>query len=134
LIRVLDASVLVQWFVREAGREAAVGLLEEVVARPRLFAVPVLVWYELTHVLPRVAADQDAVGERLARIVHLGIPSFSATAERCERAMKLARRAGLSGYDAHYVVLAEELDGAWVTFDPRAARAIRPKSRVQCLA
>ena len=134
MIRVLDASVLVKWFVSEAGREAALGLLEEVVERPRSFAVPALVWYELTHVLPRVAGEGATMERHLARILHLGVPCFNPTAERCARAMQLAEGTGLSGYDAHYVVLAEELGGCWVTFDAQAARAVTPRSRVQCLA
>lgn len=132
-IRVLDASVVVKWFVDERGRERALSVLEEVVERPRRFAVPALIWYELTHVLLRVTADLDSAGRKLERIMHLGIPCFGATAERTSRAIRLAERTGLSGYDAHYVVLAEELEGRWVTFDARAARAVSPRSRVQCL-
>ena len=133
-IRVLDASVVVKWFVDEQGRDSALSILEEVVVRPRRFAVPALLWYELTHVLLRVTADLDSAGRKLARIMNLGMPSFGATAERSSRAFRLAKRTGLSGYDAHYVVLAEELEGRWVTFDARAARVVSPRSRVQCLS
>ena len=132
-IRVLDASVVVKWLVDEDGRDRALRVLTEVVERPRRFAVPALLWYELTHVLLRVTADPEAAGRRLEKLMHLGIPSFDASAERCSRALRLAKRTGLSGYDAHYVVLAEELEGRWVTFDARAARAVTPRSRVQCL-
>ena len=134
MIRVLDASVLVKWFVDEKGRDRALAILEEVVERPRRFAVPALVWYELTHVLLRVAKEPEAASRNLERVMRLGLPCFSATADRCARAMRLAGRSGLSGHDAHYVVLAEDLDGAWITFDARAARAVSPRSRVQCLA
>lgn len=65
--------------------------------------------------------------------MHLGIPTFRAIAERCTNAMKVVRRTKLSGYDAQYVVLAEELDGVWVTFDAKAAKAVTPRSRVRCL-
>ena len=134
MIRVLDASVLVKWFVDEPGREKAVAILEEVVERPRSFAVPALVWYELSHVLLRVTKELERTYRNLERVMHLGIPCFSATPERCVRAMRLARQSGLSGYDAHYVVLAEDLEGRWVTFDAKAARAVTPRSRVHCLA
>jgi predicted nucleic acid-binding protein len=133
LIRVLDASVLAKWFVDEKGRDKALAILEQVAERPRQFAVPALVWYELTHVLLRVTQQPEAAQQRLERVLQLGLPCFSATADRCTRAMRLARRAGLSGYDAHYVVLAEDLQGRWVTFDARAADAVTPRSRVQCL-
>jgi predicted nucleic acid-binding protein len=134
LIRVLDASVLVKWLVDEPGRDRALAVLADVVERPRGFAVPALVWYELTHVLPRVTKDLEATSRNLEKIAHLGIPCFSATPERCARAMRLAGRAGLSGYDAHYVALAEELEGCWLTFDARAARLVTARSRVRCLA
>ena len=102
--------------------------------RPRAFAVPVLVWYELTQVLVRTTREPAATLGHLEKIMHLGIPSFGVTPERCERALKLAVRAGLSGYDAHYVALAEELEGRWVTFDDKAARRVSPRSRVHCLS
>ena len=133
MIRVLDASVVVKWLVDEEGRDKALAILEEVVGRPKRFAVPALVWYELTHVLLHVTKDSEATWRNLERVMHLGIPCFHPTGERCVRAMRLAKRAGLSGYDAHYVVLAEELQGRWITFDAKAARAVSPRSRVQCL-
>jgi len=133
-IRVLDASVLVKWFVEEQGRDRALEILAEVAARPRSFAVPSLAWYELTHVLLRSVQEPETVRAKIAHVMHLGIPCFGATPERCTRAMRLAGRTKLSGYDAHYVALAEELQGCWVTFDAKAARAVTPRSRVSCLA
>lgn len=125
--------MLAKWLLDEPGREKALEILDEVVSHPRRFAVPMLVWYELTHVLMRATGDFGTASRNLARIIHLGIPAFAATAERCERAMALASRSGLSGCDAHYVVLAEELLGRWVTFDEKAARRVSPRSRVECL-
>jgi hypothetical protein len=61
VIWVLDASVPVKCFV------------EHIVQQPRRFLVPSLVWYELTHVLPRltrVATTFDWLG----RVMYLGIP------------------------------------------------------------
>lgn len=126
--------MLVKWLVEEAGRDQALAVLEDVAKRPRSFAVPDLVWYELTHVLVRVTGSVEGAERNLDRVMHLGIPCFHATAERCYRSMRLAARSGLSGYDSHYVVLAEELEGRWVTFDAKAARAVSPRSRVRCLA
>lgn len=133
MIQVLDASVVVKWFVDEAGHEQSIEILDQVVSGPRRFAVPDLIWYELTHVLGRIAPDRAVVRERLQRVMLLGIPCFTATAERCLQAMKLAARLGLAGYDAHYVILASELGGRWVTFDRKAAKIVRPRSRVRLL-
>jgi predicted nucleic acid-binding protein len=133
LIQVLDASVVVKWFVNEAGHEQSIDILDQVVDAPRRFAVPDLIWYELTHVLGRAAGDRATVRERLQRVMLLGIPCFTATPERCLAAMRLAARLGLAGYDAHYVVLASELEGRWVTFDRKAATLVRPRTRVRLL-
>jgi predicted nucleic acid-binding protein len=134
VIQVLDASVLVKWFVEDEGREPAIGLLDEVVNQPRRFALPGLAWYELSHVLLRVTRKVEPAFQNLERVMLLGIPCFAATPERCIKAMQMAKRFNLSGYDAHYVVLAEELEGRWVTFDAKAARSVTPRSRVRCLA
>jgi predicted nucleic acid-binding protein len=133
LIQVLDASVVVKWFVDESGHGRSIQILDEVVSGPRRFAVPDLIWYELTHVLGRVAENQTTVRERLQRVMLLGIPCFTATPERCLEAMRLAARTGLAGYDAHYVVLASELEGRWVTFDRKAAARVKPRTRVRLL-
>jgi len=133
-IQVLDASVLVKWFVEEDGRDEALAILDRVVAQPRRFAVPALAWYELTHVLLRVTKKAETTLGRLEKVMHLGVPCFSATPARCSAAMQLAARTKLSGYDAHYVILAEELEGCWVTFDAKAARSVKPRTLVLCLA
>ena len=133
MIEVLDASVVVKWFVDERGHETAIEVLDRVVNEPRRFAVPDLIWYELSHVLGRVAEDPTSVRQRLERVMLLGIPCFTATPERCVEAMRLAARSGIASHDAHYVVLASELEGKWVTFDRKAAALVRPRSRVRLL-
>ena len=54
-LRIIDASVAIKWFVREkTGRQAAMGLLDEIEASPEKFAVPELFFNEMLSVLCRL--------------------------------------------------------------------------------
>jgi predicted nucleic acid-binding protein len=124
MVRVIDASVAIKWFVREDGRQEALELLRDVLAAPGSFAVPELFYFELAHVFFRTIPEPSDIQMRLlASLTTLGIRRFSMTPELLTEIDSL-RRSGLSGYDAAYVGLARLLKGRWVTFDRRAHAAV----------
>jgi predicted nucleic acid-binding protein len=120
MVRVVDASVAIKWFVAEKGRERALELLGEILSRPGDFAVPELFFFELVHVfhrtLPEATATQLAL---LERTLVLGIPRFAMTPELFRETRRM-QQFGLSGYDAAYVGLAGLVGGRWLTFDGKA--------------
>jgi predicted nucleic acid-binding protein len=117
MVRIIDASVAIKWFVKEEGRDQALELLEKILARPGDFAVPELFFFELVHVfhrtLPRAGKKQITLVEK---VLDLGIPRFAMTSDLF-RATRQMQALGLSGYDAAYVGLASLVNGRWVTFD-----------------
>jgi predicted nucleic acid-binding protein len=125
MVRVIDTSVAIKWFVEEKGREAALGVLAEAMDAPEGFAVPELFFFELAHVFNRLfpspTEEQCAL---LENVMDFGIARFNMTGELI-RGIRRFQRLGLSGYDAAYVALAEQLGGQWITFDTRAYQAIR---------
>lgn len=120
MVRIIDASVAIKWFVLETGRDAALGVLAQVLDEPSSFAVPELFYFEVTNVfhrtLPRPSSDQV---ELLVQILCLGIHRFSMT-EELLKGIRRFQNIGLSGYDGSYVALAELLKGKWLTFDNKA--------------
>ncbi len=120
MVRVVDASVGIKWFVREPGSDVALSLLREILDRPGAFAVPELFYYELIHVHFRLFPNPSAAHSSiLGRILTLGLTRFSMTPQLAEETAHF-QKLGLSGYDGAYAALAKSLKGRWITADRKA--------------
>lgn len=121
---VLDASVAVRWYLADEAHPGADAVLERLIGAPDLFAVPELFFFEVLAVLTRRHPHaMDVYQEAFLPVVEGGIfrhPMTASLAARC--ALFLSR--GLTGYDACYAALADELGGRWLTFDRRAHERI----------
>lgn len=124
MVRIVDTSVAIKWFVKESGREAALEILADILENPAGYAVPELFYFELSNVLNRLVpspnAGQTAV---LCQILTLGLHRFTMSEELWEQT-RFFQGKGLTGYDASYVALARLLKGVWITFDDRAHKKI----------
>lgn len=114
---IVDAGAFVEVLLASSAGRRVRTLLDDDVAVPCLFDAEVL------HVLCTAEKRGQLTAEQVdARVAVLATAPFT----RVEQAPLLpaARRhaAALSGYDALYVALAEELDGVLVTTDTRLAR------------
>jgi predicted nucleic acid-binding protein len=124
LIFVVDASVALKWFLRNEADLAADAVLERVLADPDSFAVPELFAYEVFSVLCRVHPHPELpFNEGFLPILHSGIFRHPMTEALSPRMFGFVA-AGLTGYDAAYAALAEELGGLWLTFDSKAHRCL----------
>jgi predicted nucleic acid-binding protein len=121
---VLDASVAIKWFVTEEGSERAFAYLEQLIEAPLNFFVPELFYFELANILNRLLFGcEDPRYELFSRLLHVGVNRVSFTPEFVPVVAKF-QAAGLSGYDASYVALAELVSGRWVTADKKAANVV----------
>jgi predicted nucleic acid-binding protein len=122
---VLDASVAVKWFfVDEPSRDQALAVRGRLSSRPESFLVPPLFHSEILHVLARKSqGDAAFVARGLELLLRLGIRTLGLSERGWALAAAWACR-GLSGYDATYVALAEELDAQWLTADLQAAKRV----------
>jgi predicted nucleic acid-binding protein len=120
---VLDTSVAVAWlFTDEPQHREALRLLGRLREEPERFLVPHLFLSEVVHVLARKSGrDRTFVRTAVDLLVRLGIRTLPLSDRAIGRMADWACR-GLSGYDATFVALAEDLGGRWVTADARAAR------------
>jgi predicted nucleic acid-binding protein len=124
MVRIIDASVAIKWFVDEAGRERALEVLKDVLHNPRSFAVPELFFFELAHVFYRLHPNPSQVQvQLLSDVTVLGVHRFAMTPELLKET-RYYQKAGLSGYDAAYVALAKLLKGKWLTFDAIAHKKV----------
>lgn len=121
---VIDASVTLRWFIKEGKHPNAHSVLKALIDEPGLFAVPELFAYEVLSVLYRHHPHASSVYARdVDRILSSGLLRYPMTENIYRRADRFINM-GLTGYDATYTALAEELDGVWLTFDSAAYRII----------
>ncbi len=122
---ILDASVILKWYIKGYEHPHADFIMERLVEEPEIFAVPELFPYEILSVLYRHhPAAQKIFDQDINRILHSGILRYPMTENIYTRADRFIK-AGLTGYDAAYAALAEELDARWLTFDSKAHRCIK---------
>lgn len=124
MVKVIDASVAVKWFVEEDGRDSALAVLEKVLKTPQQFAVPELFYFELANILNRLfPKPSELQSSLLDQLLNIGIARFSMNSELLA-GIRDFQGLGLSGYDAAYVALAKSLEGQWLTFDYKAHKSI----------
>ena len=119
---VLDASVLLKWFVnrRERGRDEALTLRGEYERGELAVVVPSLLFLELINVAGRRWGwDEGALDELAGALEDLGFdvrePELRAVAAWVSR--------GLTAYDAAYVALAEQVGIRLVSDDSEVLAA-----------
>jgi predicted nucleic acid-binding protein len=119
---VLDTSVAVGWFFTdEPLRNQALAVRGNLRDAPHRYVVPPLFHSELVHVLARKSGrNQRFVTDALRLILRLGIRTLVLSEAALLRSGYWACR-GLSGYDATFLALAEDIGARWLTADDRAA-------------
>lgn len=120
---VLDTSVAVAWFFTdEPLREQALSVRRSLRDAPQCYIVPPLFHSELLHVLARKSGrNRQFVTTALRLVLRLGIRTLVLPEPALLRAAYWTCR-GLSGYDATFLALAEDIDGRWLTADEQAVR------------
>jgi predicted nucleic acid-binding protein len=117
---VIDASVALRWYIEEEKNEHADAVHRRVVDEPESFAVPELFGYEVYSVLFRVHPEPlKTFEDGILPLLRSGILRYPLTDGISQKAARYIAL-GLTGYDAFYVALAEELGSLWLTFDAKA--------------
>ncbi len=129
---VVDASVVLRWFVREQETPRAMEWLERFVRDPHLLIAPDLLLFEVYGGLARLQPRRDPKwAERsFLRFQRLGVRLIPTTRKVFLRALELSSEMKLGGYDTVYLALAESLDVAWLTADAKAVRRMGRDRRV----
>jgi len=125
MIRVIDSSVAIRWFLAEEAHPRADRVLADLIERPEIFAVPELFAFEVYAVLQRIHPEGlKAFREGLMPLLQSGIYRQPMTDKLAVQAARYVRL-GLTGYDACYAALAFDLKGIWLTFDRKAHQSLR---------
>ena len=132
---VLDASVVVKWFVEEEGNEIALLFREKFWEREIDIIVPDLLLYEISNALrynPKF--DENDVKNAIESIINMGIRILIPSLDILKKAIDIAFLYGITLYDAYYVALSDELKIPFVTADKKLFDKIKKFSLAKYLS
>ena len=121
---VVDASVVVKWFVPEIHSEKARGLL----ALPHEYVAPELLFAEAVNAIWKKVRRKELSaeeGQPLVAVIGRAAVETVTCRTLAEDAYVLAHATGRTVYDAMYVVLAVRLNTRLITADDRLEAALR---------
>jgi predicted nucleic acid-binding protein len=117
---VVDASVALRWYIEDEASTLAADVHRRIIEKPAEFAVPELFAYEVFSVLFRVHPKAwKTYEEGILPVLRCGMLRYPMTDAVARRAARFVE-SGLTGYDAVYAAVAEELGAVWLTFDAKA--------------
>lgn len=135
MIVVLDASVLIKWFIKEADSETALRFKDDLLHGKINIILPDLAFYEIVNVLRfKTGIGEEAVRSILPALFDLGMEIITPSQQLLQDALHLSFATDLSVYDCIYLALANELGAKLITADKRIVRQAEPLSKVKLLA
>lgn len=120
----VDASVLVKWFIQEPGTEAALVLRDDFVAGDIDLHAPSHAPFEVLNAFRfSPFCTEERCSQAQVALDSYGLKYHPLAGETGRRAVHLAYAKDLSVYDAAYLALARGLDARVVTADSALAAA-----------
>lgn len=117
---VLDASVVIKWFIKEEDSDRATKLLDEYNQGKCELSVPDLLIYEVANVLRYNPRFSYADTLRSVRSIHnLDLDIVESVEIIIEFAVGISYKKRISFYDALYIAVAREIGYVFVTADEK---------------
>ena len=131
---VLDASVILKWFLIEKDRDIALIFLDRHINGDKHIAVPELLCYELCNILAfKTDLSEKMVADNILDFFEFKLQVISLSRQEYSEAIHLSRLYKVSVYDASYIVLARSLNADFVTADEKLAQKMKDIPFVQTL-
>lgn len=129
---ILDASVVLKWFVNEADSGQALRLREEFYAGEREIVIPDLLLFEIANALRyNPSFSTEEIYDALDTLFGMGIEIITPTLSLLGKTVELAQEFDLTCYDATYLALAEELSFEFITADEKFYRRIKKSTKLK---
>jgi len=129
---VVDASVVVKWFVEEEYSKEALMLRDSYVDGAVDLIAPSLLCFEVVNALKYSGAfGEDELKEVLRALDDYQITLFDLEGGYGEKAIEIAMRKGVTMYDAAYVALALLQDATLYTADENLLEKVSEFKRVR---
>lgn len=127
---VLDASVVIKWFICERDSDKALTLRDRYYQENFEIIVPDLILYEIGNALrfhPDISTDD--VKDALNSLFDMGIEIVTPTRNLLERATDLTLSHSITFYDALYLALAFEINDILITADEKFVSKLNGSAR-----
>lgn len=121
--KVIDASVVVKWFLEEEGSKEALQLREQHISEKITLVVPELLFLEVLNALRYKGGTQKILAEANRALWDMQFHVEKMNSFLLENASILALQHGLSLYDALYLALALLYGCSLVTADATLAKS-----------
>jgi predicted nucleic acid-binding protein len=124
-MNILDASVIIKWFVIEEDSDKAIFLRNEFIQGKSQIAVPDLVLYEITNALSyNKNISIDKINMALEAIFDIELNIVTPTLSELKTAIFISKEFEVSIYDSTYLALASILDFQFITADEKFYKKI----------
>lgn len=132
---VLDTSVVLKWFTEENYSEAALKIREGFYKGLHGTVVPDLLLYEFSNAIrynPNYSLED--VNKAVESLFELQLDIVVPTLEVLKDASELARKYGITVYDAVFVALAKPIEAEFITADEKLYKKIKELKFVRFIA
>ena len=117
---VLDASVVLKWFINEEDSDKAEILRSEYFFGNRSITVPDLILYEFANALNfNPEFDTDEIKEAIQTLFDMEIEIITPTQMMINKAVDIASKNNVTIYDASYLALSYDLQVEFITADEK---------------
>lgn len=126
MLLILDASVVVKWFKKEADTENALKIREQFHRGEHEIIVPDLLLYEISNALRYDKKfSKEVIEKAINTLIEMDIIITIPSEELISEALKIALNLDMTVYDAVYISLANQTNGTFVTADEKLFEKIK---------
>jgi len=123
---VLDASVILKWFLQEKDTESALKLKEKILTENISVFLPDLVLFEVANALRfKPEYDEKAATEAINSLLDLGFDIVKPDRDILNSTLKISFRYLVTVYDAVYLALAKRMKCEFITADEKLFLKVR---------
>jgi len=131
---VLDASVIVKWFIKENDSDKAEIIKEQFINEEISIIVPSLLFYEILNALKYSSLfNAEELSLAGASIENYGFNVIMIKGEIRERMVEISINHDISVYDASYIALAEKFNTYLITADEKISKKLPKNQKSQIL-
>ena len=125
-LKVLDASIVLKWFLKEQDSNKAINLKRKIRDGELIAIAPDLILYELANALRyKKGYKPELVSEAINAIIDLDMEIIVPTESLIKESAIISFEKDISIYDAIYVALAKETGYNFITADKKPYRNIK---------
>lgn len=123
---VLDASVIIKWFLEEKLSQKAIDLRHQHLKKEIFISTPTLLIFEIANALcTKTNVEENIILSAIENFYLARIKEYSFDEELVKHTVEIAKKFEITAYDATYVALAKTLSCKFLTADKKLYRKVK---------